>query len=95
LNAVAARPLNLTLSHSQWEFKCFFAKSAESGSGILAATLMRYLYTLLALCVVAIMAAVGALLWRLRWHMGRPHTPPPNPALEPQPEQEPEPVEKA
>ncbi|MBZ5503952.1 MAG: hypothetical protein LAO78_00570 [Acidobacteriia bacterium] len=50
---------------------------------------MKYLYILLALSVVAIMAAVGALLWRLRWHLGRPHVPPPNPAIEAQPEQEP------
>jgi len=72
--------------------KGFLEKSAGSGSGILAAPQMKYLYTLLALSVVAIMAAVGALLWRLRWHLGRPHVTPPNPMLESQPEQEP--VEK-
>jgi hypothetical protein len=53
---------------------------------------MTYLYALLALSVVAILAAVGALLWRLRWHLERPHMPPPNPALEARPE--PEPAEK-
>ncbi|HEX4603045.1 MAG TPA: hypothetical protein VH724_03560 [Candidatus Angelobacter sp.] len=50
---------------------------------------MRYLYVILALSVVAIMAAVGALLWRLRWHLGRPHVTPPDPTLEQQPAQEP------
>jgi len=50
---------------------------------------MKYLYTLLALSVVAIMAAVGALLWRLRWHLGRPHVTPSNRTLEGQSGQEP------
>jgi hypothetical protein len=41
----------------------------------------------LALSIVAIIAAVGALLWRLRWHLGRPHVTPPNPAPEIPPDQ--------
>jgi hypothetical protein len=51
---------------------------------------MKYLMVLLALSVVAIMAAVGALLWRLRWHLQRPQITPPAPA----PEIEEQPVEK-
>jgi hypothetical protein len=42
--------------------------------------LMKVLYIVLALSIVAIIAAVGALLWRLRWHLGRPHVTPPNPS---------------
>jgi hypothetical protein len=56
--------------------------------------LMKVLYVLLALSIVAIVAAVGAMLWRLRWHLRRPHITPPSPVLEVvTPEQEP--VEKA
>lgn len=55
--------------------------------------LMKFLYALLALSLVAIVVAVGAMVWRLRWHLRRPHVTPPNPMLEVQPEQEP--VEKA
>jgi hypothetical protein len=55
--------------------------------------LMKVLYVVLALSIVAIIAAVGALLWRLRWHLGRPHVTPPSPTFEVQPEQEP--IEKA
>ena len=55
--------------------------------------LMKALYVLLALSIVAIVVAVGAMVWRLRWHLKRPHVTPPNPMLEVQPEQEP--VEKA
>jgi hypothetical protein len=51
--------------------------------------LMKVLYVVLALSIVAIIAAVGALLWRLRWHLGRPHVTPPNPVLEVSSEQEP------
>jgi hypothetical protein len=51
--------------------------------------LMKVLYVVLALSIVAIIAAVGALLWRLRWHLGRPHVTPPNPAVEVPPEHEP------
>ena len=54
---------------------------------------MTYLLILLALSVVAIAAAAGALLWRLRWHLRRPHVTPPAPELEMEPEEQP--VEKA
>jgi hypothetical protein len=49
--------------------------------------LMKVLYVVLALSIVAIIAAVGALLWRLRWHLGRPHVTPPNPSPEVPPDQ--------
>jgi hypothetical protein len=55
--------------------------------------LMKVLYVLLALSIVAILAAVTAMLWRLRWHLRRPHIIPPDPVLELAPDQEP--VEKA
>jgi hypothetical protein len=55
--------------------------------------LMKVLYVVLALSIVAIIAAVGALLWRLRWHLGRPQVTPPNPVAEVSPEHEP--IEKA
>ncbi|HEY2391495.1 MAG TPA: hypothetical protein VGK22_10000 [Candidatus Angelobacter sp.] len=55
--------------------------------------LMKVLYVVLVLSIVAIIAAVGALLWRLRWHLGRPHVTPPNPVIEVSQEQEP--TEKA
>jgi hypothetical protein len=55
--------------------------------------LMKVLYVLLALSIGAILVAAGAMLWRLRWHLRRPHVTPPAPPLEIQPEQEP--VEKA
>ena len=55
--------------------------------------LMKLLYVLLALSIVAIVVAVGAMFWRLRWHLRRPHVTPPTPMLEVQPEREP--VEKA
>jgi len=55
--------------------------------------LMKVLYVLLALSIVAIVAAVGAMLWRLRWHLRRPHLTPPSPMIETPPEHEP--VEKA
>jgi hypothetical protein len=54
--------------------------------------LMKALYVLLALSIVAIVAAVGAMVWRLRWHLRRPHITPPSPVVEVVPEQEP--VEK-
>jgi hypothetical protein len=50
---------------------------------------MKYLLVLLALSVVAIAAAAGALLWRLRWHLRRPHITPPAPALEMEPQEQP------
>jgi len=55
--------------------------------------LMKVLYVLLALSIVAIVAAVGAMLWRLRWHLQRPHLTPPSPMIEAPPEHEP--AEKA
>ena len=55
--------------------------------------LMKVLYVLLALSIVAIVAAVGAMLWRLRWHLRRPHLAPPSPMIEIPPEQKP--AEKA
>jgi hypothetical protein len=56
--------------------------------------LMKFLYVLLALSIIAIVAAVGAMFWRLRWHLKRPHVTPPSPALETVPPEQ-EPVEKA
>jgi len=55
--------------------------------------LMKVLYVLLALSIGAILVAAGAMLWRLRWHLRRPHVTSQVPALEIQPEQEP--LEKA
>ena len=55
--------------------------------------LMKALYVLLALSIVAILAAVGAMVWRLRWHLKRPHVTPPDPTLDTPPNQEP--AEKA
>jgi len=55
--------------------------------------LMKALYVLLALSIVAILAAVGAMVWRLRWHLKRPHVTPPDPMLDAPPHQEP--AEKA
>ena len=50
--------------------------------------LMKALYVLLALSIVAIVAAVGAMFWRLRWHLRRPYITPPSPAMEVAQEQE-------
>lgn len=55
--------------------------------------LMKVLYVLLALSIVAIIVAVGAMVWRLRWHLRRPHLSPASTMLEVRPEREP--VEKA
>jgi hypothetical protein len=44
--------------------------------------LMKILYVVLALSIVAILAAVVAMFWRLRWHLRRPHITPPDPVLE-------------
>jgi hypothetical protein len=55
--------------------------------------LLKVAFVLLGLSIGAILVAVGAMLWRLRWHLKRPHVTPPAPALEIQPEEEP--VEKA
>jgi hypothetical protein len=54
--------------------------------------LMKALYVLLALSIVAIVAAVVAMVWRLRWHLQRPHVTPPSPVMEVAAKQEP--VEK-
>jgi len=51
--------------------------------------LMKALYVLLALSIVAIVAAVGAMVWRLRWHLQRPHIIPPSPVSDVTPEKEP------
>jgi hypothetical protein len=55
--------------------------------------LMKVLYVVLALSIVAILAAVVAMFWRLRWHLRRPHISPSDPVREVAPDQEP--VEKA
>jgi len=39
---------------------------------------MKVLYTILVLSLAAIMVAVGATWWRLRWHLRRPHHTPLN-----------------
>ncbi|MGC2742797.1 MAG: hypothetical protein WA672_06390 [Candidatus Angelobacter sp.] len=54
--------------------------------------LMKALYIVLALSIVAIVAAVAAMFWRLRWHLHRPHATQTSSVLEVAPEQEP--VEK-
>jgi hypothetical protein len=54
--------------------------------------LMKVLYVVLALSIMAILAAVVAMFWRLRWHLKRPHITPASPAPETVPEREP--VEK-
>jgi hypothetical protein len=51
--------------------------------------LMKVLYVVLALSIVAIIAAVVALLWRLRSHLGRKQGTPANPMQEVSPEQDP------
>ena len=51
--------------------------------------LMKALYVLLALSIAAIVAAVGAMVWRLRWHLQRPHIIPPSPVPEVIHEEEP------
>jgi len=56
--------------------------------------LVKVAFVLLGLSIGAILVAAGAMLWRLRWHLKRPHVmPPPAPVLDVQPEVEP--VEKA
>lgn len=55
--------------------------------------LMKFLYVVLALSIVAIVAAVGAMVWRLRWHLKRPHVTPPSPSLDAPSDQRP--AEKA
>jgi hypothetical protein len=39
---------------------------------MLSAVLMKILYVLLATSVSAIVIAIAATLWRLRWHLRRP-----------------------
>ncbi|HZU34178.1 MAG TPA: hypothetical protein VFB79_23920 [Candidatus Angelobacter sp.] len=59
---------------------------------------MKALYVLLALSMAAVIWAVGAMVWRLRWHLKNPHVTPPTPKFETQSiEIRPEhgPVEKA
>jgi len=55
--------------------------------------LLKAAFVLLGLSIGAILVAVGAMLWRLRWHLKRPHITPPTPALEVQAQEEP--AEKA
>lgn len=49
---------------------------------------MKALFVLLALSVTAILVAVIALRWRLRWHLRRPHHALTEPLADIQPEQE-------
>jgi hypothetical protein len=53
--------------------------------------LVKAAFVLLALSIGAILVAVIAMRWRLRWHLRRPHITPPAPTLEVQQQ---EPVEK-
>jgi hypothetical protein len=39
---------------------------------------MKVLFAILVLSLAAIIVAVGATWWRLRWHLRRPHHTPPN-----------------
>jgi hypothetical protein len=51
--------------------------------------LLKAAFVLLALSIGAILVAVGAMLWRLRWHLKRPHITPPTSVLETQAHEEP------
>ncbi|HEY7404294.1 MAG TPA: hypothetical protein VIB39_12285 [Candidatus Angelobacter sp.] len=53
--------------------------------------LLKVAFGLLVLSIGAIVVAVIAMRWRLRWHLRRPHVVPPAPALEVEQQ---EPVEK-
>ncbi|HKD79302.1 MAG TPA: hypothetical protein VKH81_06375 [Candidatus Angelobacter sp.] len=53
--------------------------------------LVKVAFVLLAVSIGAILVAVGAMRWRLGWHLRRPDVTPPAPALE-SPQQDP--VEK-
>jgi hypothetical protein len=56
---------------------------------------MKVLYGILVLSLAAIMVAVGATWWRLRWHLRRPHHTPSH-DLESLPEEAPaQPLEDA
>ena len=54
--------------------------------------LVKAAFVLLVLSIGAIVVAVIAMRWRLRWHLRRPHEAPSAPVLEVQQQ---EPVEKA
>jgi hypothetical protein len=54
---------------------------------------MKVLFTLLALSVGAILVAVGAMLWRLRWHLRRSPATAQSPPAEIHPEHEPDRVD--
>jgi hypothetical protein len=57
---------------------------------------MKVLYAILVLSLAAIMVAVGATWWRLRWHLRRPHHAPSHDLESLQPEQPPaQPLEHA
>jgi hypothetical protein len=56
---------------------------------------MKVLYTILVLSLAAIMVAVGATWWRLRWHLRRPHHAPLHNPETPEPEQTAETAEHA
>lgn len=47
--------------------------------------LMKVLFVVLALSIGAILVTAGAMLWRLRWHLRRPHVAPPAPAFDHEP----------
>jgi hypothetical protein len=47
---------------------------------------MKVLFSLLALSLIAILVAVGAMLWRLRWHLRRSPATGKNQPLEVQPD---------
>ncbi|HEU4413447.1 MAG TPA: hypothetical protein VFT65_01595 [Candidatus Angelobacter sp.] len=49
---------------------------------------MKILLVLLGICLAAILIAAGAMLWRLRWHLRRPHATAPVPAVDIQQEHE-------
>jgi hypothetical protein len=93
LNAGAEARRSRILSLSPWGSKRFSPVARRAALVCYPQMLMKALYVLLALSIVAIMAAVAAMVWRLRWHLQRPHITPPSPVMEVVSEQEP--VEKA
>jgi len=54
---------------------------------------MKFLFLLLALSLVAILVAVGAMWWRLRWHLRRSPAAAQNPPVEIHPENGPDHVD--
>lgn len=54
---------------------------------------MKVLFVLLALSLVAILVAVGAMLWRLRWHLRRSPAAVQNPPVEIHPDPDPDRVD--